>query len=232
MTSSVSRYVVAGRASWSRETFDRHLAGLEGSWSFVATDEELTSALAELAPRYVFFLHWSTIVPPPIVAAYECVCFHMTAVPYGRGGSPLQNLILRGHTETVVTALRMTEEVDAGPVYGSRPLALLGSAEEIFLRAGDAAAELVAWMVAEEPEPEPQVGQATSFTRRRPDQSRIERSDDLDALHDFIRMLDADGYPHAFLDHDGYRYTFRRATRSAGHVEAHVVITPSPEEAP
>ncbi len=26
---------------------------------------------------------------------FECVCFHMTDVPYGRGGSPLQNLIIR-----------------------------------------------------------------------------------------------------------------------------------------
>jgi len=37
----------------------------------------------------------------------------MTDVPYGRGGSPLQNLIVRGHTETKLTALRCVRDLDA-----------------------------------------------------------------------------------------------------------------------
>lgn len=32
--------------------------------------------------------------------------FHMTNFPYGRGGSPLQNLMKRGHHTTTITALR------------------------------------------------------------------------------------------------------------------------------
>ena len=73
-----------------------------------------------LKPRYVFFPHWSWKVPDDILGATECVCFHMTDVPFGRGGSPLQNLIVRGHTETRVSALRMVSEPDAGPVYMKR----------------------------------------------------------------------------------------------------------------
>ena len=52
--------------------------------------------LKKITPRYIFFLHWDWRVPHVIWQQHECVCFHMTDVPYGRGGSPLQNLILEG----------------------------------------------------------------------------------------------------------------------------------------
>jgi len=55
----------------------------------------------------------------------------MTYMPYGRGGSPLQNLIVRGYRHTKLTALRMVEEFDAGPVYLKEDLCLEGNAEEI-----------------------------------------------------------------------------------------------------
>lgn len=67
------------------------------------------------------------MVPEAVLIAAECVCFHMTDVPYGRGGSPLQNLIVRKHKKTKLTALKMTEEIDAGPVYCKRELSLDGS---------------------------------------------------------------------------------------------------------
>ncbi len=56
----------------------------------------------------------------------------MTDLPYGRGGSPLQNLIQRGHTSTMLTALRCGAGLDTGDVYLKQPLSLHGSAEEIF----------------------------------------------------------------------------------------------------
>ena len=63
----------------------------------IAAPAELTRAALEQAkPRYVFFPHWSHIIPEDIHGAFECVIFHMTDLPFGRGGSPLQNLIARG----------------------------------------------------------------------------------------------------------------------------------------
>ena len=61
--------------------------------------------------------------------------FHITDLPYGRGGSPLQNLIERGYSSTKLTALRCTADLDAGPIYSQEVLNLAGTAEEIFLRA-------------------------------------------------------------------------------------------------
>ena len=129
-------YLVAGSRPWSRKVFDQSISKYPGSWHFVSRPEELTVDLVvRLVPRYVFFLHWSWRVPAEIVDGYECVCFHMTDVPFGRGGSPLQNLIVRGYRRTKLTALRMVEAFDAGPVYLKADLSLAGSAEEIYLRA-------------------------------------------------------------------------------------------------
>jgi len=224
------RFLVAGCRSWNRQTYDRQIRTLPGTWRFVARREELSVELVrEFRPRFVFFLHWSWIVPAEIVSACECVCFHMTDVPFGRGGSPLQNLIVRGHRETKLTALRMTAEVDAGPVYLKCPLSLEGgSAEEIFIRASSLSAEMIATLIAVDSPPQPQSGEVTVFRRRRPEESAIPALRGLDQLHDFVRMLDADGYPRAFIDHEGFRYTFSRAARHDGRVVADVTITALP----
>ncbi|HVL68435.1 MAG TPA: hypothetical protein VM364_14325 [Vicinamibacterales bacterium] len=218
-------YVVAGQHAWSRAAFDDHIAGLPGRWTFIGEAGELTAdKLAELQPRYVFFLHWSTRVPEAIVAEYECVCFHMTDVPFGRGGSPLQNLILAGHTSTQLTALRMVEAFDAGPVYYKVPLPLDGSAQEIYGRAMRVAATLIERFVAEQPTPVPQQGEATVFRRRKPADSELPERASAAQLYDFIRMLDAEGYPHAFVRHGALRLEFRDAVLRDGFVEARAII--------
>ncbi len=219
-------YLVAGCRSWNREVFDRQIRGLPGDWVFVDRPDALTPRrVSDLDPRYLFFLHWSTKVPHEITQRYECVNFHMTDVPFGRGGSPLQSLIARGYTSTRLTALRMTDELDAGPVYMKRPLSLEGRAEEIYVRATYLAAEMIELIIRDEPEPKPQEGEVVVFERRRPQQSVIGDTGSLDELHDFIRMLDADGYPRAFLVHRGYRYEFRRSARNGDQLEARVVVT-------
>ena len=224
---SAPAYFVVGSKSWNRRVFDSALRGLPGQWKFIGTREELTvEAVRTLKPRYIFFLHWSWRVPEELVRDFECVCFHMTDVPYGRGGSPLQNLIVRGHRETKLTALRMTAAFDAGPVYLKEPLSLEGSAEEILMRASALSAEMIRTIVRRRPKPRTQRGAVTAFKRRNPEESAIPAQPSLPSLHDFIRMLDAEGYPRAFLDHQGFRYEFRRAALYEGRIVADVTITP------
>lgn len=224
-----NRYLVVGCKPWNRRVFEQRIRKLPGQWRYVSDRTDLTfEQVKAFDPRYVFFLHWSWKVPDELVRSFECVCFHMTDVPYGRGGSPLQNLVVRGHRETKLTALRMTDKFDAGPVYLKAPLSLEGNAEEIFIRGCELAADLVKRIVRERPKPKPQSGKATVFTRRKPQESAIPTLPTLGALHDFIRMLDADGYPRAFFDHAGFRYEFSRAARYDGRIVADVVIRPVP----
>jgi methionyl-tRNA formyltransferase len=223
-------YVVAGCKLWNRRIFDE-LSKLPGQWHYVGSREELSQdAVRKLAPRYIFFLHWSWKVPQEIVDQYECVCFHMTDVPFGRGGSPLQNLIVRGHRETKLTALRMAQDYDAGPVYGKEPLSLEGGAEEIYLRAGRLSAKMIERIIRQEPKPVPQRGKAVDFKRRKPAESEVVNPTSLEQMHDFIRMLDAEGYPRAFLKHAGFRFEFSRPALYDGRILADVKITREDDE--
>ena len=189
----------------------------------MASPEDLSERLLEdINPKFIFFPHWSAIVPEPIVQKYECVCFHMTDLPFGRGGSPLQNLVVRGMTSTRLTALRMDEGVDTGPIYGKRDLSLEGSARQVYRRAAEVSIELMKWIVLERPMPTAQEGEATAFRRRRPRESAL--PSDLGALETmrFIQMLDADGYPRAFVEHGEWRLEFDEASMDEAGLTATV----------
>lgn len=188
--------------------------------------KELTvHAVEALAPDYIFFIHWSWKIPAALYTRYECVIFHMTDLPYGRGGSPLQNLILRGFDHTQLSAVRATEDIDSGPVYMKRPLCLGGSATEIYLRASRLAFRMIDEILQQRPVPVPQVGDVVEFRRRTPRESEIPTGLSVETLYDFIRMLDADGYPAAFLQHDGFRLKFSRPSLRDGCIVADVEIS-------
>ncbi|MGG3804445.1 hypothetical protein [Metabacillus fastidiosus] len=59
----------------------------------------------------------------------------MTDLPFGRGGSLLQNLIVRGIYETKISAIKCVKELDAGQIYVKESLFLYGNVKEIYLRA-------------------------------------------------------------------------------------------------
>lgn len=184
---------------------------------------ELTQdKIEQMHPQYVFFPHWSWLIPEDIYAHFECVIFHMTDLPYGRGGSPLQNLIIRGHKETKLTALRCVSGLDAGPVYLKRPLSLAGTAEEILQRASSLMLEMILEIVQKHLEPVAQKGESVVFNRRHPEDGNIAPLKKLDQVYDYIRMLDADGYPRAFIDTEHFHIEFSEAKLGEKYVEAKV----------
>lgn len=192
----------------------------------IATPEELDALdIAALAPRYVFVPHWSWILPQSLWGRHETIIFHMTDLPFGRGGSPLQNLIVRGFRETSITALRCEAALDAGPVYCRRPLSLLGTAEEIFIRATEQIEAMIRAILADAPTPVPQQGPVTRFQRRTPQEGSLANLASLEEVYDHIRMLDAEGYPPAFLEAGPLRLEFKRASLRHDRIEADVVIT-------
>ncbi len=219
-------YLLATVKPWNLAAFERRRAALPGRWSLLTHPDDLDAlAVSALAPRYVFFPHWSWIVPDAVIEAAECVLFHMTDVPYGRGGSPLQNLIARGHDSTQISAIRMSRELDSGPVYLKRPLALHGSAQSIFERAATVILDMIEHIVRTEPQAVPQQGEPVIFRRRTPDQSRLPQSGRLADVYNHIRMLDADGYPTAFLEDGEFRYAFSDAEQEGDRVTARVEIS-------
>jgi methionyl-tRNA formyltransferase len=198
----------------------------------ITRPEELTAGhLATIEPRYVFLPHWSHRIGAEIFEHFECIVFHMTDLPFGRGGSPLQNLIARGFRETRLSAIRCVKELDAGPVYMKRPLSLLGSAEEIFLRARSVIEDMILEILRKRPRPRAQRGTPTVFKRRTPADGNLAAARTLDQAFDLIRMLDAEGYPSAFLNAGPFRIEFTRASRKSGRILADARIAPTTPDA-
>jgi methionyl-tRNA formyltransferase len=218
-------YLVATTKPWNLDQYAQFVSGAGGEWHLITDPAALTLALIEqIKPRYVFFPHWSWKVPLDVLSAAECVLFHMTDLPFGRGGSPLQNLIASGVTQTMVSAVRMTDEIDAGPIYLKRPLALEGAAEDIFRRLSAIVFEMIGEIVASQPQPVAQTGIPTCFKRRSPEQSALPDAASAREVYDHIRMLDAETYPRAFLDLGRWRLEFSDAELACDAVTAKVVI--------
>lgn len=221
-------YLVATIKPWNIKAFHKHISKYKGHWILISDPKKLTSELVgRLKPRYIFFPHWSWLVPKEILEATECVCFHETPLPFGRGGSPIQNMIAEGHASTKVSALRMEEGLDTGPLYLQKPLSLKGSAQEIFERTASIVAGMIEVIVKKNPQPRPQKGKVVVFKRRIPAQSDISAlpHQSLEQVYDLIRMLDADTYPSAFLEVSGLRFEFRNARKEKKRILADVVIT-------
>jgi methionyl-tRNA formyltransferase len=180
--------------------------------------------LQPMAPRFVFLPHWSWHIPASVFEQFECVVFHMTDLPFGRGGSPLQNLIVRGFRETKLSAIRCVQQLDGGPIYCKQSLLLEGSAEEIFVRAAGLMEEMIIRIVREQCAPEPQTGELTTFKRRLPADGDIAGLDSLRSVHDHIRMLDAEGYPPAFIQIGALKLEFDHSRLADDEVLAHVRI--------
>jgi len=168
-------------------------------------------SLLKIKPNKIFIPHWSYIIPEKIYNNFECIVFHMTDLPYGRGGSPLQNLIIRGHKHTKISAIKVVKELDAGPIYLKKDLLLKGSAQEIFDLANEVVKDMIIEIVKTKPVPIKQEGKPTLFKRRKPSMSNMNDLESLDEVYDFIRMLDADGYPHAFLETEKLKFEFTDA---------------------
>ena len=216
---------MCGCKSWNKQVFEEAISTLSGTWHYIESKEGLTlDVLKKIDPHYVFFLHWSWIVPSKIVDTFECINFHMTDLPYGRGGSPLQNLILRGHESTKLTAHRMTKKLDEGPVYHKEDLLLAGTAQEILERACNLSAQMIERIIDEHPEPTEQEGEVVLFERRTPEMSEIPEGLSPQERYDFIRMLDGEGYPAAFENIDGKRYEYHNARLMNGELDVETTV--------
>jgi len=219
-------HVIASNRSWCKELPEKLAKKTGKPFYAINFNKDLNlENLESINPRYIFFTHWSYIIPKEIYQKFDCVIFHMTDVPYGRGGSPLQNLIVRGHRDTIISAIQCVEKIDAGPIYLKKPLSLEGSAEEIYIRANKIIEQMIIEILDKNPKLEPQVGNVVKFFRRKPEDGDWSSVDSLDDVFDYIRMLDANDYPRAFVRVGNYKLEFSRASLKVNSIDADVRIT-------
>ena len=193
---------------------------------FITLEEDLTlDSVDQFKPDYILFPHWNWIVKQEIHENYNCVVFHTAPLPYGRGGSPIQNLIMEGFQTSPVCAIKMTDKLDAGPIYSLSNISLEGNLNSIFLRLNDAVNELIVKIISENPEPMAQVGEPHIFKRLTHSDNEITAGLDLEKLYDHIRMVDHPDYPHAFIMYGDMKIEFSNASLDGDSIEARCQIT-------
>lgn len=159
-------------------------------------------------PDYILFYGWSDMVKPELLQSFDCLMLHPSDLPRYRGGSPIQNQIIDGVTESAVTIFLMDDGMDSGPISRQCKLSLHGKLSEIFSRIESIGVELTVDILINGLNPVEQDHSLASYCKRRtPEMSEItlrELSESsADYLYNKIRMLQ-DPYPNAyFITSDG-----------------------------
>lgn len=223
------KFILLSEKSWHDDMFVELSARSDESWKRIKFKNEFTvDTLNRIRPEKIFIPHWSYIIPKEIWINFDCVVFHMTDLPYGRGGSPLQNLIIRGHRETMISAIKVDNGIDTGDVYCKSHLSLEGTAHEIFNRSAPIMTEMIKRIIDEQLCTSPQIGTPVIFKRRKKEEGRLNQLSTLTKIYDYIRMLDAEGYPNAFIETEHLILKFKDAKVDSTNdleIHANVVIT-------
>ena len=167
--------------------------------------------IEKINPDYIFFPHWSHKVNKIILNKFKCICFHTAPLPYGRGGSPIQNLIKRNFKKSPVCALRMTDKIDSGPIFIKKNISLEGSLENIFDKLSSIIIKMIDTLIKKKISPIEQKGKVVFFNRIKKNESEIKNEKNILAIYNKIRMLDSKEYPKAFIKVKKYKLYFFKA---------------------
>jgi methionyl-tRNA formyltransferase len=73
-------------------------------------------AIAEVEPDAVAICAYGALIKEPLLSEHEIFNVHPSLLPRWRGAAPIERAILAGDEETGVTIMRLSAELDAGPV--------------------------------------------------------------------------------------------------------------------
>ncbi len=167
------------------------------------------------------FLSLGRIVSPALLQRHaHNLVVHASALPHGRGWSPLTWQILEGRNEIPVSLLEAADGVDSGDVYAQRTLRFQGCEllPEMHRAVARATMELCGDFIARYPfvvgEARTQSGEASYYPRRRRGDSRLDPDKTLREQFNLLRVCDQERYP-AFMEIAGRSYEVR-ITPAAG----------------
>lgn len=181
----------------------------------------------KINPKIIFFIHWSKLIPKNIYENYTCIQFHLANLPKGRGGSPIQNQILKDIKKTKISAFKVEKKLDSGPICMKQNFYLNGNAVSILKRMEFKSIEMIEKLINKKRILfKKQSGKPSFFKRRKPEESKIKISKikTIKKMYDFLRMLDAPEYPKAFIKLKEFKFTFNDIKKKNNFIEANVII--------
>lgn len=173
--------------------------------------------IEKIKPKIIFFIFWSKKLNKRLFKKYNCIQFHTSDLPKFRGGSPIQNQIIRGIKKTKITAFKINSKIDGGDICLKKDINLSGNAKDIFENIERTAIKMIIKISKMKKIIfKKQIGKSSYFRRRKPKESNLEivKFFNLSKIYDFIRMLDDEVYPNAFIKIADKKITFTNAKKS------------------
>lgn len=154
-----------------------------------------------------FFLSCEKIVPSDILKRNtHNLVVHESALPQGKGWSPLTWQILEGKNEIPITLFEAVEAVDAGPIYMQAVMRFEGHEllDELKDVQGKKTNELILKFVDAYPhiQGKAQHGKETFYARRRPEDSELDIKKSIEQVFNQLRVVDNERYPAFFRYHN------------------------------
>ena len=147
-------------------------------------------AEAELGADTIVLVAYGALIPSGLLERHEWLNVHPSLLPRWRGAAPIERAIMAGDEEGGVTAIRLVEELDAGPVGAWHDLWIGGdtTAGDAYAEAARLAPDLIDEAMANDSF-EPQTGEPTYAEKIAPADRELDWSRPPKELHDRIRAL-------------------------------------------
>jgi len=160
-----------------------------------------------------FLLSCERIVPKEVLSLHSHnIVVHASALPKGKGWSPMTWQILEGKDDVPITLFEAAEKVDSGAVYLRDTIRFEGHEliDELRDALGKKIVEMVLKFAGSYPKikGEEQQGTETFYARRRPKDSEIDVNKTLAESFNQLRVVDNERYP-AFFRHKGRTYVLK-----------------------
>ena len=212
----VKSIIFAGYREWSKKLLsllETHYTDI--NWYHAKNPDQLKELYEIQSITLVVLAGWSWILTPEQTMLKDVVGLHPSDLPNYAGGSPIQNQILDGITDTKMSLFKLDSKIDTGKIFAKQDLSLHGSIENIFSSLVVSSFELLKKFINSYPEVEyeKQGDYGKKCKRLRPQDSQItsQEINSMSALElfNFIRCRE-DPYPNVYIQDETGKLFFKK----------------------
>jgi methionyl-tRNA formyltransferase len=204
--------VLTDGESWINE----YIPDLVSSFTLSGHDVSWVHEISEITEGELsFYLGCGKIVPPDVLSKNRHnLVVHASALPQGRGWSPLTWQILEGRNEIPISLFEAERFVDSGKIYIRDVMRFDGTEliGELRQKAGEYTVRLCRAFVENYPnivlKGANQAGTSSYYRKRSPEDSRLDPDRTIREQFNLMRVVDNEHYPARF-ELNGAQYTLR-----------------------
>lgn len=158
--------------------------------------------------------YWDLLSDAALSKHVHNLVLHESALPEGKGWSPLTWQVLEGKSEIPITLFEAVKKVDAGDIYLQAQVRLKGHEliDEIRSLQAQATFDLCQEFVEQYPQivatKQAQSGEETFYPRRDPKDSCLDPEQSISDQFNLLRVVDNESYP-AYFEHNNHRYVVK-----------------------